>query len=107
MRQDHKKFIEQNTEILVFGREDKASFLDYWQKNDLPFVGIPDPTLTVLKLYGQEVNLFKLGRIPAQVIIDKQGLARFAHYGHDPRDISLNVEVLELLKTMNKKLINQ
>jgi len=102
LRQDHDKFIEQDTEILVFGREDAATFLDYWQKNVLPFVGIPDPTLSVLKLYGQEVNLFKFGRIPAQVIVDKQGLARFAHYGHDPSDISINDEVLNLLETMNE-----
>ncbi len=105
LRQDHQRFIEQDTEILVFGREDAATFSGYWQKNNLPFVGISDPTLTVLKLYGQEVNLFKLGRIPAQVIIDKQGLARFAHYGHSASDIPLNEEILEVLKTMNNELV--
>ena len=48
-------------------------FSDYWQKNELPFIGLPDPSHTVLKRYGQEVNLFKFGRMPAQVAIDKTG----------------------------------
>ena len=42
--------------------------------------GLPDPKHSVLKRYGQEIKLFKLGRMPAQVIVDKQGQARYAHY---------------------------
>jgi hypothetical protein len=30
--------------------------------------------LTALKLYGQEVKLFKYGRMPAQMIVEKQGV---------------------------------
>ncbi len=103
LRQDYDKFSAQDTEILVVGPEDEKAFSNYWQKNNLPFIGLPDPTHTVLKLYGQEVNLFKLGRMPAQVTIDKQGVARFAHYGHDMTDIPANEEILELLETMNKE----
>jgi peroxiredoxin Q/BCP len=51
----------------------------------------------VLRLFGQEVNLFKLGRMPAQVIIDRQGIARYAHYGHSMSDIPANEELLNLL----------
>jgi peroxiredoxin len=62
---------------------------------------LPDPKFSVLKLYGQEVNLFKLGRMPAQVIVDKAGVARFVHYGHSMSDIPENVEVLALLNQLN------
>ena len=62
-------------------------------EHDLPFIGLPDPKASVLKLYGQEVNLFKLGRMPAQVIVDKAGVARFVHYGHSMSDIPENAEV--------------
>ena len=55
----------------------------------------------MLKLYGQEVNLFKLGRMPAQVLIDKSGLARYAHYGHDMQDIPDNAELLALADEVN------
>ena len=49
------------------------AFSKYFQENDLPFVGLPDPKHSVLKRYGQEIKLFKFGRMPAMVIIDKQG----------------------------------
>jgi len=103
LRQDYNKFTAQDTEIVVIGPENEKAFSNYWQKNDLPFIGLPDPTHTVLKLYGQEVNLFKFGRMPAQVAIDKNGTARFVHYGHDATDIPANEEILDLLKTMNEE----
>ena len=104
LRQDYDKFTAQETEIMVVGPEDSNAFSDYWQKNDLPFLGLPDPSHTVLKRYGQEINLFKFGRMPAQVAIDKDGIARFVHYGHDMSDIPANEEMLDLLKTMNKEV---
>jgi peroxiredoxin len=102
LRQDYDKFTAQDTEIVVVGPEDAKAFSNYWKKNNLPFIGLPDPTHSVLKRYGQEVNLFKFGRMPAQVAIDKTGVARFVHYGHDAADIPQNEEILELLKTINE-----
>lgn len=105
LRQDYSKFTEQDTVILVVGPENSLAFSLYWKTNSLPFIGLPDPSHTVLKRYGQEVNLFKFGRMPAQVAIDKNGIARFVHYGHDARDIPTNEEILELLESMNKESI--
>lgn len=102
LRQDYPQFKQRNAEILVLGPENPKAFADYWKKNDLPFIGLPDPKASVLKLYGQEVNLFKLGRMPAQVIVDKQGIARFVHYGHSMADIPANAELLTLLDQLNR-----
>ena len=104
LRHDYDKFTAQETEIVVIGPEDANAFSNYWRENDLPFIGLPDPSHTVLKLYGQEVNLFKFGRMPAQVAIDKNGTARYVHYGHDMSDIPANEEMLDLLKTMNEEV---
>jgi len=101
LRHDYQKFVERQTQVIVVGPEDASAYKGYWSKHDLPFIGLPDPTFSVLKLYGQEVNLFKLGRMPAQVIIDKSGVARFVHYGHSMSDIPANAEVLELLSQLN------
>jgi len=101
LRQDYTKFEEENTVILVVGPENTDAFSKYWEENDLPFVGLPDPKHSVLKLYGQEVKLFKLGRMPAQVIIDKAGVARYVHYGHSMSDIPKNDELPELLSEIN------
>ena len=98
LRQDYSKFQALETEIIAVGPEDADAFKMYWKVHKLPFIGLPDPTHSVLKRYGQEVNLFKLGRMPAQVIIDKQGTARFVHYGHDMSDIPENKDVLETLE---------
>jgi peroxiredoxin len=97
LRQDYHEFVKRQTQVIVVGPVDAKAFSDYWKKNKLPFVGLPDPKASVLKLYGQEVNLFKLGRMPAQVIIDMDGIARYVHYGHDMTDIPSNAEVLSLL----------
>jgi peroxiredoxin Q/BCP len=103
LRQDYQKFVAQDAEIVVVGPEDAPAFEKYWQKQDLPFVGLPDPGHSVLKSYGQEVKLFKLGRMPAQVIVDKQGQARYVHYGHSMRDIPANEELLAILEELNRE----
>lgn len=101
LRQDFGEFEKRDTQIVVVGPEDADAFKAYWEKNDLPFIGLPDSKVTVLKLYGQEVNLFKLGRMPAQVIVDKNGVARYAHYGHSMSDIPENSELISLLDQVN------
>jgi peroxiredoxin len=101
LRQDYSQFKDRDTEVVVAGPEDADSFANYWQKESLPFIGLPDPKHGVLKLYGQEVNLFKLGRMPAQVLIDKAGIARYVHYGHNMADIPKNDEILSLCDEIN------
>jgi len=101
LRLDFKEFEKRGTVILVVGPENAGAFTRYFGDHNLPFVGIPDPKHSVLSLYGQEVNLFKLGRMPAQVLIDKTGTARFVHYGHDMTDIPENAEMLSLIDAVN------
>lgn len=98
LRQIYKHLVKLHTEIIVIGPEDAESFRKYWIKEDLPFIGLPDPEHKVLKLYGQEVNLFKLGRMPAQMLIDKSGMLRYVHYGHSMADIPSNDEMMNLIK---------
>jgi peroxiredoxin Q/BCP len=101
LRQDHPEFVKRQAQIIVIGPESDTAFAAYWRQHNLPFIGLPDPKASVLKLYGQEVNLFKLGRMPAQVIVDKTGVARFVHYGHSMSDIPENTEILSLLDQLN------
>jgi len=102
LRQDYQEFVKRGAKVVVVSPENADAFAAYFSKHDLPFIGLPDPKSSVLKLYGQEVNLFKLGRMPAQVIMDKAGIARFVHYGHSMSDIPENAEVLALLDQLNK-----
>jgi len=101
LRQDFAEFTDRQTAIVVVGPEKPDAFGRYWAENRLPFVGLPDPEHTVLKLYGQEIKLFKFGRMPAQVLVDRSGKARFIHYGHDMSDIPKTSRDLEMIDALN------
>ncbi len=101
LRQDFDSFVNEKTVILVVGPENAGAFKTYWQENELPFIGLPDPSHSVLKLYGQGIKLFKLGRMPAMVVIDKEGMVRFVHYGHSMSDIPDNENILSELRLIN------
>jgi peroxiredoxin len=103
LRLDYAEFGKRETMILVIGPENAAAFSRYWQEHGLPFSGLPDPAHLVLKRYGQQINLFKFGRMPAQVLVDKTGTARFVHYGLDMTDIPENAEMLALIDEVNNK----
>ncbi len=85
---------------MVVGPDKPAAFAKRWQDEKFPFVGLPDPEIRVLDLYGQDVKLLKLGRMPAQVVVDKDGLVRYAHYGSSMSDIPDTAELLALLDSL-------
>jgi hypothetical protein len=49
----------------------------------------------------EKVNLFKLGRMPAQAFVDRAGVARFVHYGHNMSDIPDTAEFLALVEDVD------
>jgi peroxiredoxin Q/BCP len=101
LRQDYAQFVDRDAEIIAVGPEGQESFAQYWLAHEMPFVGLPDPQHTVAGLYGQEVRLLKLGRLPAQILVDKAGTVRYAHYGRTMADIPPNTELLALLDKLN------
>ncbi len=103
LRQDYSLFQEKETIVVAVGPEGKEPFAHYWEENHMPFIGIPDPEHRVADLYGQKVSMIKLGRMPAQMIIDKQGILRYLHYGNSMKDIPSNEEVISLLDKIQAK----
>lgn len=101
LRQDYAKYAERNTEVIAIGPEDAESFAEWWQENSMPFIGIPDPKHFVSKMYGQKINLLKLGRMPASLLIDKEGYIRFFHYGSSMKDIPEGEGMLKLIDELN------
>jgi len=101
LRDDQPKFDNAETQIVVVGPEKAKAFARFWRTNDLRFIGLPDPKREVLRRFGQEVKIFKLGRMPAQVIVDKEGVVRHGHYGHSMSDIPSNEEILGILDDIN------
>ncbi len=103
LRRDYDEFVERETAVLVLGPENQNKFAKYFREHHLPFAGLPDPKHTVLKLYGQQIKIFKFGRMPAQVLVDKAGIARYVHYGHDMTDIPSNTEMLDLIDSLSNQ----
>jgi peroxiredoxin Q/BCP len=101
LRQDYQEFVEHDAEVLVVGPEDQAAFREYWEKENLPFVGLADPEHNVAQEYGQEVKLLRMGRMPALVVVGKDGQVHYQHYGDSMRDIAPNEEVLAVLDNLN------
>ncbi len=101
LRLDYDKFTGQDAEILVVGPDNQKAFQEFWQTNNLPFIGLPDPKHRVAKAYGQQVKLLKLGRIPALKVIDRHGCIRYSNYGSSMQDIPPNQEILDLLTMLN------
>ena len=79
-----------------------ATFKQYWQNERIPFIGLPDPEHQVAIQYRQEVNLFKLGRMPLNCVVDAKGFIRYAHYGDSMSDIPSNEELLQVIDELNK-----
>lgn len=101
LRRGYSQFLERDTEVVVVGPEGAGKFKQYWQKKSLPFTGLPDPRHKILKLYGQEIKIFKFGRMPAQAIIDKAGIVRYIHYGLSMSDIPSNEDLYSIIDKIN------
>lgn len=101
LRQDYAQFVQRDAEVIAVGPEDQQAFAQWWQEHDMPFVGLANPDHSIADLYGQEVNPVKLGRMPAQFVIDKQGQIRYQHHSNAMWDIPSNEEILQLLDQLN------
>ena len=101
LHQDFEKFAAKDTVIVAIGPENKLRFNAYWEAHNFSFYGIPDAQHRVLRLYGQEVKPMRLGRMPAQMLVDKTGVLRYVHYGQAMNDITSNEEILNLIDTLS------
>jgi len=97
MKADYEKFVARKAQIVVIAPHGSEKVRAYWEKEDLPFAGVPDPDGILGKLYKQEWNLIKLGRMPALFVVDRSGLLAFVHYAKDMADIPLNSAILDIL----------
>ena len=103
MRQDYAEFTARGAEILALGPDGPRAFQRYWEQEQIPFPGMADVHSKVASQYDQEVNLFKMGRMPAIFVIDRQGHIRYRHYGDAMQDIPANQTILDVLDELNRE----
>jgi len=101
LRSDYQKFKQLNTEIIVIGPDHPAAFKAFWRQQQLPFIGLPNPGGEMLRSFGQQVQWLKLGRMPAAMLIDKQGVIKHLHYGGSMADLPKNEALLAVAREIN------
>jgi peroxiredoxin len=103
LRLEHDEFVKRGAEVIAIGPENPRAFAEWWHENKMPFRGLADPDHSVSRLYGQQVKILKLGRMPAQLIIDKKGMIRYKHYGSSMSDIPENSDILAAVDELNNE----
>jgi peroxiredoxin len=101
LRDEYETFVRRGVVILAIGPNSPSAFEQYWQKEKIPFVGLPDADHRVAKMYKQEVKIFKAGRMPLNCVVDRNGYIRYAHYGASMRDIPSNQELFHVIDELN------
>jgi peroxiredoxin len=102
LRDHYQKFVKRGVEIVVIGPDGPRAFKRYWEEEKMPFPGCTDIGSKVADTYQQEVNLFKLGRMPADIIIDRAGIIRYMHYGESMSDIPQIQQLLVVIDSLKK-----
>lgn len=103
LRQDHEAFIKRNVIVMIIGPDGPRAFKRFWEEQKMPFIGLADVGSKVGDLYQQEVNILKLGRMPAVFVIDEEGKIRFVHYAQSMADIPSNSQILDVLDSWKGK----
>jgi peroxiredoxin Q/BCP len=103
LRQDYDEFSRRSAEIIALGPDGPRAYQRFWELENMPFVGVPDIKSKIADKYYQEVNLLKLGRMPAVFVIDKNGMIRYKHYASSMSDIPDNNEILKVIEEIGEE----
>ncbi len=96
LHQDIEKFEAKKIKVLAICPEKVEGVEKYMQKNPLSFDLLADNSHVIADKYSQKVSIFKLGRMPAQIILDKNEEVLFEHHAKSMADIVENEEILTL-----------
>jgi len=106
MQKELNKFTALGSKIVVVIRNNAKNVNDFWKKNKLQYIGIPDKDKKLGKLYRQQWKLIKLGLMPAMFVINQQGKISYSYYSNNMKDIPENKTIFEVLKNLKSKATN-
>ncbi len=95
LHQEIDFFKSKNTNLVVIVPENEASLTKYLNKNSINLNFVSDSTHKIADKYNQAVKLLKLGRMPAQVLLDKNLNVVFEHHANNMKDIILESEIFK------------
>ncbi len=97
LHQDNNQFIEKGIKVIVICPEKEEKIKKFLTKKPMELTFIADPTHTIADHYNQQVSIFKLGRMPAQILIDQNGNKVFEHFAKSMTDIVENEKILAIV----------
>ena len=103
LRDNYEEFSNRDAEVVAIGPDGPRAFKRYWVEEKIPFIGLADIGSKVGDIYQQEVNLFKFGRMPAEIIVDKKGIVQYFHYGDSMSDIPTVHDLLAIVDQVNTR----
>lgn len=98
MRDQHATFEAAGASVAVVVRERPERLRGHWAGLRLPFVCVPDPDGRIAASWGQQWRLLRLGRLPAQFVVARDGRVAFAHYARHMADIVPNEGILAIVQ---------
>ncbi len=103
LRWDAPAFEARRTVILAIAPDRPEQVRLYWEREELPFPGFADPDHRVASLYRQNVDLFRGGRLPSIVMVDRRGQIRYRYDGASAPDLPANEILLAELDRINRE----
>ena len=101
LRQDYAQFIARSAEILVVWPDDAKAVRTTVKKRSCPSPTWSTRATRSLTQYGQQTKILKLGRMPALVVLDRDGTVQYEHKANSMSDIPSNKTVLDVLDRLN------
>ncbi|NHI92845.1 MAG: hypothetical protein EAX96_10120 [Candidatus Lokiarchaeota archaeon] len=103
LAKDIKKFRELDVELIPILQDNKRNTIKVEEQFTQNKIRIYyDVKREIGKVFNQEINMLKLGRIPAMFIIDKNGTIIYAYYSDTMDDIPNNTEIFDFLWNLKK-----
>jgi peroxiredoxin len=102
LRRDLSAFESRRTVVMAVLPDRPEQIRAYWERDQLPFPGFADPDHRVASLFGQSVDVFRQGRLPSIVIVDRAGRIRFRYDGSSAPDIPSNEILLNELDRIHQ-----
>jgi peroxiredoxin len=102
LRREIDAFEARHAVILVIDPDRPDQIQDYWAREELPFPGFSDAENRVASLFHQKVDIFREGRLPSVVILDRRSRIRFRYDGASAPDLPANEILLAELDRINR-----
>lgn len=86
LQEEVKKFDEKKIKLVVICPEKVEDVEKFAEKHNISFDLVSDPKHIIADKYGQQIKILKLGRMPAEILLDKDCKIITKHYGNNMAD---------------------